>query len=567
MNKNGEEQDLPSDATCRRGCPVWLAGTLALLFAVTGALTSCATAPSSPAPPVSTAPVTISPQRDWSDAIIYFVLVDRFADGDGANNAHVDRSNPGAWHGGDLAGLRAQLDEIADLGATVIWINPVVKQVDAPLWAQGPPGSEWVRGFADGNEARAAGQGWPGGGFEHWPFHGYWADDFERLEPHFGAETGLKALVEVAHARGIKVLLDVVYNHVGYGSRYLTAPETRDWIRRRETDCAADPVTCQVGGLPDLRTELPQVRAFLFRAHLGLARRVGLDGFRLDTVKHVEHDFWRAHRARTRAELGAGFFLLGEVWGGSNEVLDEWFAGDEMDAGFDFTFKGSCQSFVTGKGRTVAYAAYLAKRHRLRAGYHLAHYLSSHDEPMALHELGNDVARFKLCVALQMTSVGIPVIYYGEEVGRRGGAWPTNRNDMPWGARAVPPGKGVRRDEALRDYYRRLIVLRRAHPALARGGFRALATDGDLLVYAREDAAAKDAVIVAVNRGAQEASGSVPLPGGWKADAVREALSGARAEVREGELSVTVPARTAHVYVVGGATPGASAWRTSAFSM
>jgi len=549
MEKNKDEERLPSDATPCRGCSVWLAASLALLLTATGSITSCATTPSAPTPAAAAMPVAISPQRDWSDAIIYFVLIDRFADGDGANNERVDRSNPGAWHGGDLPGLRAQLDEIAGLGATAIWINPVVKQIDAPVWAQGPPGSEWARGF------------------EHWPFHGYWADDFERLEPHFGAEAGLKALIDAAHARGIKVLLDVVYNHVGYGARYVSAAPTRHWIRTRPGDCAVDPITCQVGGLPDLRTELPEVREHLFRAHLGLARRVGLDGFRLDTVKHVEHDFWRAHRARTRAELGAEFFLLGEVWGGSNEVLDEWFAPDEMDAGFDFSFKGSCQAFVEGKGRTVAFAAYLAKRQRLRAGYHLAHYLSSHDEPMALYELGNDVAKFKLCVALQMTSFGIPVIYYGEEVGRRGAAWPSNRSDMPWGERAQPPGRDVRRDEALRDYYRRLIAARRAHPALARGAFRALATDGDLLVFAREDGAAKDAVIVAINRGARDATVSVPLPAGWEAGAVREALSGARADVRERMLSVSVPARTAHVYVGGAATSGTSAWPTFASSM
>lgn len=550
MERKGEEKGQTSVATYSRVCPVWLAASLALLFTATGSIISCATAPTVPAAAASTKAIAIAPQRDWSDAIIYFILIDRFADGDSTNNTHVDRHNPGGYHGGDLSGLRAQLDEVADLGATVIWINPVVKQIDSPVWAQGPPGSEWARGF------------------EHWPFHGYWADDFERLEPHFGTEDGLKALVDSAHARGLKVLLDVVYNHVGYGAHYLTDPHTRHWFRVRQGDCAVDPLTCEVGGLPDLRTELPEVREYLFRAHLGLARRVGLDGFRLDTVKHVEHDFWRAHRARTRAELGAEFFLLGEVWGGSNEVLAEWFAPDEMDAGFDFSFKGSCQSFVEGKGRTVAYAAYLAKRHRTQAGHYLAHYLSSHDEPMALYELGNDVAKFKLCVALQMTSFGIPVIYYGEEVGRRGDAWPTNRSDMPWGARPVPPGKDIRRDELLRDYYKRLIALRRAHPALARGEFRALVTDGDLLVFAREDVAAKDVVIVAVNRGVQDAIATVPLPAGWKAGAVREALSGTRADVHERALSVSVPARTSHVYVAGATTSGGmSAWPTFASSM
>lgn len=531
MRARTEEAGLLTGAYHRGRRPHW--PVFALAIAVSALAGACATAPLTEAPSGITEPVRIAPQRDWSDAVIYFVLLDRFADGDGANNADVDRSNPGGWHGGDLRGLAAQIDEIADLGATAIWINPVVQQISAPLWAGGPQGSQWKDGF------------------EHWPFHGYWADDFERLDPHFGTEAELKALVDAAHARGIKVLLDVVYNHVGYGSAYLSAPQTREWFRTKQTECEVDPLICQVGGLPDLRTELPEVREHLFKAHLGLAQRTGLDGFRLDTVKHVEHDFWQAHRARTRAELGEDFFLLGEVWGGSAESLEPWFAPDQMDAGFDFTFKGSCQSFVEGKGRSVAFAAYLSRRQRVREGYHLVHYLSSHDEPMALHELGRDVAKLKLCVALQMTSAGIPMIYYGEEVGRRGGTWPDNRNDMPWGGRGVRPGKGVARDDALREYYRQLIAVRRTHPALRTGTFRPLATDGDLLVFAREDVVANDAVIVAVNRGAQEARATVPLPAGWNAGAVREVLGGTRTQVDGNDLALVVPARTAQIYVAG----------------
>jgi glycosidase len=520
--------------------------SVTLLLAAGGSLNSCANAPVSSPAQASTTPVTVRAQRDWSDAVIYFVLIDRFADGDATNNAHVDLDNPGAWHGGDLRGLQLQLDEIASLGATAIWINPIAKQIDAPVWTQGPAGSGWERAF------------------EHWGFHGYWADDFQRLDAHLGTEADLKALVDAAHARGLKVLLDVVYNHVGYGARYLTDANTRHWLRVRQEDCTVDPLTCAVGGLPDLRTELPEVREYLFNAHIGLAQRTGVDGFRLDTVKHVEHDFWQAQRARTRAELGRPFFLLGEVWGGSQEVLDPWFAGDEMDAGLDFSFKGSCLGFVEGKGRTIAFAAYLNKRHQVRHGYQLAHYLSSHDEPMLLHELGNDRQKFMLCVTLQMTSVGMPVIYYGEEVGRRGGAWPTNRGDMPWGGRAIMPGKGVSRDAVLRAHYQRLIALRRAHPALARGTFRALATAGDLLVFAREDEVSGDAVVVAVNRGVVPAAAELPLPDLWRGQVVQEALNGAAVQVQDGRLALKLPARSAQVYVTQPRTRSAIPWPTSA---
>jgi glycosidase len=509
----------------------WLSlGAQLLLGSLLAGLAACSSTPSTTDSGYPSGPVAIAPQQDWSDAIVYFVMLDRYADGDRDNNAKVDRSNPGGWHGGDLVGLAEQLDEIASLGATAIWITPVVRQIDFCPIAQGPPETNT-------------------GSFEHCAFHGYWADDFKVLDPKFGSEAELKALVDAAHARGIKVLLDVVYNHVGYDSHYLHDPATKDWIRRKLVDCEVDPLTCQVGGLPDLRTELPEVRQYLFDAHLGLAQRTGLDGFRLDTVKHIDHDFWQKHRAATRERIAPDFFLLAEVWGGSASVLDDYFKNDEMDAGFDFTFRGECRAFVEGKGRTIAYGAYLERRHRVRDGYHLAHYLSSHDEPQLLHELGGDKQAFRLCVALQMTSLGIPVIYYGEEVGREGSVWPLNRSDMPWGSRQIEPGAGVERDESMRDWYQRLIEIRRAHPALRTGEFARLSTDGDLLVFSRAQADGSDAVIVAVNRGGAPATVSVAVPAAWQGGEIVDALSGATAVATAGSLGVAVPARSVRVYV------------------
>jgi alpha-amylase len=167
---------------------------------------------------------------------------------------------------------------------------------------------------------------------------------------------------------------------------------------------------------------------------------------------------------------------------------------------------------------------------------------------MALHNLGGDKDAFRLCVALQMTSLGIPTIYYGEEVARAGSVWPENRSDMPWGQRDVLPGKGLERDEELRAYYRTLIDLRRRNTALSRGSFRSLASDGDLLVFARTDAEAANAVVVAVNRGTTEAATAVEAPAAWSGP-VREALTGATAVVDGGRLSVSVPPRQARVYV------------------
>ncbi len=465
----------------------------------------------------------IKAQRDWSDAIIYFVIVDRFADGNTGSNRNVDLKGKGTFHGGDLAGLTQQLDEIADLGATAIWITPVVKNIDHYV-----------------SEV----------GFPDWAYHGYWADDFYQIDDRFGSEADLKNLVDEAHARGIKVLLDVVYNHAGYQSAYTKKPNANEWMRtgRRESLCGDDDLTSCLAGLPDFKTEKQEVADYLMGAHLGLAKRVGLDGFRLDTVKHVDHPFWQDHRDRVNTELGDDFFLLGEVWGGSETVLDPWFVNDEMNAGFDFGFKGSVQGFVQGRGRTIAFSRYLMKRHRVRKGYYLSHYLSSHDVPGALWELKGNRDLFKLTVALQMTTLGIPCIFYGEEVGRIGGDWPDNRSDMPWGDRDIKPGAGKPRDESMRDYYKKLIQIRRAHPALSGGSYKELSTEGDLLVFGKEKDGAT--VWVAVNRGREAASVVLPVPEAWKGKAVHDALSGAKAKASEAGMKLETPAQSAQIYVL-----------------
>jgi len=436
---------------------------------------------------------------DWSDDILYFVLIDRYADGDSTNNRRVERSNPGGYHGGDLKGLTQHLDELADLGITALWINPVQKQVPQGFYASAP-----------------ANLGIPE--FKHWGFHGYWIDDFTAMEPQFGSLDDLKHLVEEAHKRHIKVLLDVVYNHAGYGSSYESrrTSDGQSWMRSGEGNCEVDPITCRVGGLPDFKTELPEVRDYLLNANITLAKQAGVDGFRLDTFKHVDTDFWLEHRRRTRAELGKDFFLLAEYWGGNASSLDPFFARDEIDAGFDFSFKGSCESFVNGRGRTVAYGSYLASRHKVRKGYLLADYLSSHDEPMALYDLNGDKAKFQICAAIQMTSIGMPVIYYGEEVARAGSVWPLNRTDMPWGDRDIKPGNALPRDESMREYYKALLHIRRHHPALSRGDYTLLSGPQDaVLAYIRHDAASGDNVMVLVNRDDKESATDFMLPGIW----------------------------------------------------
>lgn len=431
----------------------------------------------------------------------------------------------GHFHGGDAKGLAAQLDEIASLGVNALWITPVVRNTP---------------GFVTG------------AGFPDWAYHGYWADDFLSLDPRFGSENDFRELVAACHARGVRVLLDVVYNHAGYDSRYTKDPATKGWFRTNEKgDCGQDDVTSCVAGLPDFRTEDPAVAKYLLDAQIAWAKKLGVDGFRLDTVKHVAHDFWTEHRKRTREEVGKGFFLLGEVWGGDPQVLDPWFERDEMDAGFDFAFQGNALAFVEGRGRTLAFDRYLKSREKVRSGYLLSHFLSSHDVPGGLFQLGGNVELFRLAAVLQMTTAGIPTIYYGEEVGRPGGDWPENRSDMPWGPRDVKPGAGLPRNAALRADYVKLVSIRKARPALRRGTHQGLVTQGDGYVFLRRDETSRDAVAVAVNRGAEPVPVSFPAPAEWGGAAPKDLFGGLAVTAADGNVSLTLPPRGAAIVAPG----------------
>ena len=398
----------------------------------------------------------------WAEDVVYFVMLDRFADGDPFNNAGVDVANPLAFHGGDLQGLTQKLPEIADLGATSVWLTPIVEQV-------GPIDSE------------------------HGPFHGhhgYWANSFTRIDPRFGTEDDLRALVEQAHGLGLKVILDVVYNHVGYDAEWTrTRP---DWLRQGD-DCGGSEETLCLAGLPDLRTELPEVRDYLFDAHIGLAERVGLDGFRLDTVKHISHDFWQAHAAEVRDRLGPDFLLLGEVWDADKYLAEPYLAAGEMDAITDFGFRDRTLKYLSGVSDAARYGRYLAKRHAVPEGGLLAPFLSNHDMPTLLAMLRGDTDKLKVAATLLLTSEGLPVLAWGEEVGRRGGLWPDNREDMPWGEK-----NGIPRDEDLRAHFQQLIALRRAHPALAAAEIEIIHAEGRTLAYTR----GSDALVL-VNAGTE----------------------------------------------------------------
>ena len=184
----------------------------------------------------------------------------------------------------------------------------------------------------------------------------------------------------------------------------------------------------------------------------------------------------------------------------------------------------------------------------MRAVHLLSPYLSSHNVPGALFQLHGDKELFRLAAVLELTAGGLPMIYYGEEVGRPGGDWPDNRSDMPWGDRKILPGAGKPRDEALRADYKKMIAIRRAHPAFARGVHTGLATDGDLLVFLQRDEASHDAVVVAVNRGSAPAAAGFDVPAEWGAAPARDVWTGEPVSRTGGRIEVTVAPKSARIF-------------------
>ncbi|MBI3074414.1 MAG: hypothetical protein HYY84_20065 [Deltaproteobacteria bacterium] len=385
---------------------------------------------------------------DWRDAVIYHVETDRFFDGDPKNNANIEKRNPAGWHGGDFRGLLAKVDYLKALGVNAVWFSPVAKQVEKPH-----------------RSARLT----------HWPFHGYWPARFDEVEPRFGSRADLLALTKALRGAGIRIVLDVVLNHVGYGAVHAG-------IR---TPCGKDDITKCLFGLPDLRTEDPAVWEPLVKSTKQLVDETGADAVRLDAANHIGPTEWRTFRRAIPSPL-----LIGELWGFDAAEKKSWdgLRARDLDTAFDFAFADLALGWVTGRLATDSLAKHLAKRDAAIAGAAVPpiHFLDTHDTEPFLSRARGDKAALKLAAVLEFAVSGIPLINYGNEVGRKGGRWPTNRGDMPWGAA---------QDKRLLEFYKRLVYARRIDPGLRRAKSIVSALSRDLLMVMRGE------TVVLLNRG------------------------------------------------------------------
>jgi neopullulanase len=445
-----------------------------------------------------------SPQTPaWvRDAIFYQIFPDRFArsltvpkpsglDEWGAPpTAH-------SYQGGDLIGVVERLDYLLDLGVTALYFTPI---------------------------------------FQSASNHRYHTHDYEKVDPMLGGTPALRRLLDEAHAKGMRIVLDGVFNHASRGffqfhdilengpnSAYL------DWFTVHSFPLYAYDSEREHGyqswwnlpALPKFNIQTPAVREFL----LGIARRwidFGIDGWRLDVANEIDDDeFWREFRRRVR-EGNPEAYIVGEVW----TEAQHWLQGDMWDAVMNYLFTRACIGFFIGEradraelDRTVLAStrpldapAFAAEIDRLLALYHpnvnaaMLNLLSSHDMARFVTLARGDQSALRLATLFQMTYVGAPSIYYGDEIGLAGGHDPLNRGAFPW--------RNEQWDLDLLHDIQKMIMLRKQSAALRRGSYRSLLARGDVHVHERR--LGTEVVVVALNAGRAARRVSIPtdLPAG-----------------------------------------------------
>jgi alpha-amylase len=518
--------------------------------------------------------------------IVYFVVTDRFFDGNPANNNSYGREREkdpkkdiGTFHGGDLAGLTKKLKEgwFKTLGVNAIWITAPYEQMHG-----------WVVG---GNKE-----------FRHYAYHGYYALDFTKLDANMGTEDELREMVATAHAQGIRVVFDVVMNHPGYGdikslSKFVGPRSDKktgvlwkgyeeawlndyhsfidyndpawlnwwgpDWIRsglRGYQEGGRDDLTGQLAYLPDFKTEatkkvglppflknkpdtkakeLPDatVRDYLVTWLAQWVKDFGVDGFRADTVKHVEPESWSALKKAGMQALAdwrkanpgkspddAPFWMTGEFWGAGIERTKLF------DAGFDnminFDFQSKLEEIKSNAELDKLYSDY-AKTLAAPATHNVLSYISSHDTKLF------DRAKLADAASALMLAPGGVQIYYGDETARLAG--PFTSGDKQQATRSFMNWDSA--DAALLEHWKKLGQFRARHVALAKGAHAKLAD----APYTFSRVHPQDKVVVAM--GAKE--GTAIKVAGVFADGeqVRDAYTGITAKVAGGAVQIKPDAR------------------------
>lgn len=457
---------------------------------------------------------------DWDEAVVYFMMTDRFFDGNESNNtasgADTYGDNPGLYHGGDFAGVTTKLDYLQNLGVNTIWITPIVENIKGV--AVTDEGSKDVPYNA--------------------AYHGYWASDFTKLNPTLGTTEEFETMISEAHKRGMRIMVDIVVNHAGYGTESTFADMLRD------KSVSEGDIKSWQSGLPDFATENADVRAKLVEWQTAWMKDYGVDYFRVDTVKHVDSTTWAALKNST-TKVNSSFKMIGEYFGAGYASNGSSLGTGQMDADLDFDFNDQATSFVSGNISSVE--KFLSARNSaLNNTYMTGQFLSSHDEDgfkaalMKGKGYTKDEATSAALVAatLQLTAKGIPVIYYGEEVGLSGlnnYPYQTNRYDMDFSL--------ATEDNVTYQHYKNLLSIRNAYTDVFTRGSRNVVASSDEECYdviARSYGDTTLYVGMNIKDTAKEVKVPVSLAAGTE---VKDLYSGATYTVGSDKtVAVTIPA-------------------------
>ncbi|MFO0613224.1 MAG: alpha-amylase family glycosyl hydrolase [Polyangiaceae bacterium] len=445
---------------------------------------------------------------DWRSAVMYFVFVDRFANGDPSNDGPVAGiEQPANYQGGDYQGLLDKINAgyFDDLGVNALWLTV---PMDNPNVAG--PG-------ADGHAYSA--------------YHGYWPQNLDQVEEHFGSLTLLQSVVSAAHAKGIKVLFDYAMNHV-----HITSPvyaQHPDWFWPLDFDgkhCVCgdgcgwdgyDGRRCWFRDyLPDWNFQNPEARKASIDNAMSWIEKTGIDGFRLDAVKHIETVWISDLRKRLNEEVDQSkgrFYLVGETFDtGNRDFIRQYVSPDLLDGQFDFPLRGAIvDNILRRQGSMADLDGFLGSNDGYYDGI-MSTFLGNHDiarvintaldQPWGTWDNGGSsnwtnppgapsnkapYERLALGFAFLLTTKGIPLIYYGDEIGMPGSGDPDNRRMMKF--------SGLGANEAwLKDQIGKLGKIRAAHPALWKGTRTKVSVTSDTYVYQMSSGA--DVLYVAMNR-------------------------------------------------------------------
>lgn len=397
----------------------------------------------------------------WTrDAVVYNIFPDSFAAG-----KRLAPNGAPPCRGGTVRGVTENLDYIASLGFNCIYLNPI---------------------FA----ARS--------------YHRYDTLDYYRIDPHMGAEDDLRDLVRRAHALGIRVILDGVFNHVssdhpffrdvlekGRASRYYSCFYALPETPRMPAAGELPGYTCfsYVADMPKTNTADPFLRQYFCDIGAYWVRKFDVDGWRLDVANELDDGFLRAFRASVKAAKSDAL-IVGEVW----ENAAHYLGGDMLDSAMNYDFRRYCRRFFAEQ--TVDAETFdtnvstLLLRYNENALFAQLNLLDSHDVSRFLSLCGGKTERMELAVLLQMTFPGMPCVFYGDEKGLCGESEPEYRRPMAWDA-----------SSPLEEVYRRMIALRKTHPALRYGSFHTELACGGVYRYSRVWNSTK--ITVAMNLGAE----------------------------------------------------------------